>query len=217
MATAAKLAANRANATHSTGPADTSRTRFNGVSHGLTSKQTVIAGESQDEYDGFEASMRADLAPASAIETVLADRIIAAAWRLKRFTRMEAAFFNNRIEAFLENNPDSDPDAALANLFTDPAEAARLRLFLRYQTTVQREYDTAMREFHKAKAERVRDSFEQAYVASVTANTQRLTQESKPAIATPKATTPPVGFASQNTEQSAQQATTANVSNSIAA
>ena len=51
MASAAQIHANRANATLSTGPADTSRTRFNGLAHGLTSKHTVIRGESQDEYD----------------------------------------------------------------------------------------------------------------------------------------------------------------------
>ena len=51
--TAAKMIANRANAQHSTGPQDTSATRFNGVQHGLTSKQTVIPGESQQEYDEF--------------------------------------------------------------------------------------------------------------------------------------------------------------------
>ena len=113
-ATALKLAANRANAAHSTGPVDTSRTRFNGLNHGLTSKQTVIPGENQEEYDAFKAGMLTDIRPGSTIETVLAERIVAAAWRLKRFNRVECAFFNNRIDAFLEENPDSDPDSALA-------------------------------------------------------------------------------------------------------
>ena len=53
--TAARLIANRANAKHSTGPNNTTNTRFNGVHHGLTSKQTVIPGESQEEYDEFQA------------------------------------------------------------------------------------------------------------------------------------------------------------------
>jgi hypothetical protein len=155
MATSAvKIAANRANATHSTGPADTSRTRFNGLAHGLTSKQTVVRGESQDEYNQFAGGLLQNLAPASAIEAVLADRLIAAAWRLQRFTRVESAFFTNRIDAYLESNPDSDPDAALANLFVDPAETSRMRLFMRYQNAVQREYDKAFKEFQSAKADR---------------------------------------------------------------
>lgn len=152
--TAAKIAANRANASKSTGPNDTSRTRFNGLAHGLTSKQTVVHGESQAEYEEFQSRLSAELKPQSATESVLVERVIAAAWRLKRFSRVENAFFNNRIDAILEANPESDPDSALATLFTDPAEMLRMRLFLRYQTAVQREYDQAYKEFRKAKADR---------------------------------------------------------------
>src|SRR4051794_5731321 len=79
-----KLAANRANAQHSTGPKDTMKTRFNGVRHGLTSKQTVIPGECQQEYDEFQARFLRDLNPQSEIERTMAERTIAAAWRLKR-------------------------------------------------------------------------------------------------------------------------------------
>ncbi|HYP09490.1 MAG TPA: hypothetical protein VER03_24915 [Bryobacteraceae bacterium] len=168
MSSAAKAIANRVNATHSTGPVDTSRTRFNGLAHGLTSKQTVIPGEDQNEYDTFASSMRKDLSPASATETFLVDRVIAAAWRLKRFTRMETAFFSNRIDAHLTGNPESNPDAALANLFTDPAEMSRMRLFLRYQNSVQKEYDTAIRELLKAKEERADEEYDATMVEALT-------------------------------------------------
>jgi hypothetical protein len=189
--TAAKLEANRANALRSTGPADTSRTRFNGITHGLTSKQTVIRGEDQQEYDTWSAELLQDLNPGSPAEAVLADRIVAAAWRLKRFTRVESAFFNDRIDAYLKDNPQSDPDAALANLFTDEAEIARMRLFLRYQTSVQREYDTATRELHKARAERIRQSQENAYK-------EVLLSTPVPRVAPPSMTAPAAnGFASQ--------------------
>jgi hypothetical protein len=156
------MTANRANAQHSTGPQDTTRTRFNGMQHGLTSKQTVLPGENQADYDEFRAEFLSDLNARSAVERTLADRTVAAAWRLKRFERMETAFYNDRITAFLKDNPDADPDSAMANLFIDPVETARMRLFLRYQTTVQREYDKAMSEFKKARAEREKQQFEQA-------------------------------------------------------
>src|SRR5690349_9091485 len=105
-ASVAKITANRANATLSTGPADTSRSRFNGLTHGLTSKQTIVRGEDQNEYDAFAAKLLRELAPGSATEAVLADRIVAAAWRLRRFARVESAFFNNRIDAFMDENPE---------------------------------------------------------------------------------------------------------------
>lgn len=200
MSSAAKARANRANATQSTGPADTSRTRFNGLAHGLTSKQTVIPGENQSEYNAFESAMREDLRPSSAIENVLAERLIAAAWRLKRFTRVETAFLTGRIDAHLEDNPDSDADFALANLFSDPGEMARMRLFLRYQTAVQKEYDTAMRELLKAKAEGARRAYEQAMLDA----TQLCETEAEPECR--PSTEIAFGFASQSTPEPSQAA-----------
>jgi hypothetical protein len=161
MASPAQMTANRVNATRSTGPSDTSNTRFNSMSHGLAGKQTVIRGESQQEYDTFAAKLRKDLTPRSAIEGVLADRVIAAAWRLQRFTRVETSFFNDRIDAYLEAHPDSDPDSALSALFTDPAGMARMRLFMRYQAATQREYDKAYKEFKAAQKEQAKKDREQ--------------------------------------------------------
>ena len=40
----------------------------------------------------------------------------------------------------------------LANLFLDSAEAGRMRLFMRYQNAVQREYDKAFKEFQELMA-----------------------------------------------------------------
>ena len=184
-ASAVKIAANRANATHSTGPVDTSITRFNGLAHGLTSKQTVIRGESQQEYDVFAAKLRKDLTPRSAIETVLADRVIAAAWRLQRFIRVETSFFNDRIDAYLQAHPDSDPDAALSALFTDPAEMARMRLFMRYQAATQREYDKAYKEFKAVQKEQAKKDREELALGIVATYEEESTE-------------PEIGFASQN-------------------
>lgn len=185
-----KSAANQANAQHSTGPKNTTKTRFNGVQHGLTSKQIVIPGESQEEYDEFHTEFLHDLNPQSAIERTLADRAIAAAWRLKRFQRIEAAFYNDRINAYLKDNPEADPDAALANLFVDPAEIAKTKLFLRYQTTVHREYDKAIIEFRKARTEREKQQFEEAMLQAAR---ERQAPQNKAAVAA-------VGFASHNVE-----------------
>jgi hypothetical protein len=189
MASAQQFSANRANAKLSTGPADTARTRFNSLSHGMTSRQIVIPGEVQAEYDEFEAGLVKQLAPGSGTEKLLADRIVAAAWRLRRFTRMEAAFFTNRIEAYIKANPEQDSNAALANLFCDPAEASKMRLFLRYQTTVQREYDTACRMLEKARKERAHQEFVMAARAQAEARRAEAVESDTPA--------PRNGFASQ--------------------
>jgi hypothetical protein len=185
--TAAKLAANRSNAQMSTGPRDTTRTRHNGLRHGLASKQTFIPGESTEEYEAFRESFFAELNPQSIIEETLSDRIVAAAWRLKRFAGVEDAFYADRVNAYRKEHPHADTNAALANLFIDPAESARLKLILRYQTSVQREYDKATLEFQRARADREQAQFEEAL-----AETMKTSPEAQPVP------TAPVGFASQS-------------------
>jgi hypothetical protein len=197
MASAQQVRANRANAQLSTGPIDTSRTKFNSAQHGLTSRQTVIPGESQAEYDSFHSTLTKQLGPGSETEKLLADRIAVAAWRLRRFTRIEAAFFNNRIDAYLETHPEQDPDAALANLFSDPAEAQKMRLFLRYQTAVQREYDTAMRLLDKARKERAQQEFMRAAEAPTVEAPLAAAREDAPEITDSASTHEQIGFASQ--------------------
>jgi hypothetical protein len=187
------MIANKNNAQHSTGPQDTTRSRFNGVQHGLTSNQTVIPGESQEEYDQFEADFRADLNRRSALETTIAERVIAAAWRLKRFQRMESAFYNDRVNAFLDDNPGADPNCALANLFIDPVEISKMRLFLRYQSTVQREFDKAMAEYTKLQAERAEEPFEETIPEAATQPTPIRVNPCESVANFPAA----VGFASQ--------------------
>src|SRR4051812_25958620 len=93
---AAKLAANKANAQNSTGPNDTTKTRLNAVRHGLASKVVVLPGEDQEEYDKLHDGFFEQLRPQSDIERALIDRVVAAAWRLKRFINVEVAFFQDR-------------------------------------------------------------------------------------------------------------------------
>jgi hypothetical protein len=186
---AARLAANRANAQMSTGPQNTERTRFNGISHGLTGKQTVIPGESLHQFEAFRETFVAELDPKSIIETTLAERIVAAAWRWKRFNRVEDAFYTDRVNAYCDEHPDADPIAGIANLFVDPVETARMKLFLRYQTSVQREYDKAVTEFRKAQTARERALFDKALAETIRPEEQPAPRPEIPSAA--------IGFASQ--------------------
>jgi hypothetical protein len=66
-------------------------TRFNALRHGLTSTAPVIPGvESDDEWESHREAIVADLAPAGATESALAERIAALAWRLRRVERYES-------------------------------------------------------------------------------------------------------------------------------
>src|SRR5579871_3671094 len=92
MASPAQIAANRRNALKSTGPKDTSLTRYNGLTHGLTAKHGILPGESHEEYDAERSSWFDFLAPANPIAAALADRAFVSFWKLTRATRMERAW-----------------------------------------------------------------------------------------------------------------------------
>ena len=87
----AQLAARRANALKSTGPKDTSRTRFNGLTTGMRACTPVLPGEDQDRYDRRLAAFIARHDPqdeASLFEVQWAAR---AAWKMERGEVVEAA------------------------------------------------------------------------------------------------------------------------------
>jgi len=106
MATEAQIRANRRNAQKSTGPRTSegkAAVSQNAIQHGLSARQDVITSESQDDYRLYRERMLAELAPASPMESMLAERIVALSWRLKRVFRIQ----NQTIDALNANNTSS--------------------------------------------------------------------------------------------------------------
>ena len=93
MATERQIVANRVNATRGgpktpEGKAAASR---NAVTHGLTSHSGLLPGETLEDFSDLRACVFAELAPDSAIEIELAERIASLLWRLRRVPAFEAA------------------------------------------------------------------------------------------------------------------------------
>jgi len=89
----ARLAANAANAQHSTGPRTSegkSRSSQNASKHGLTAREVVIGPGEQEEFHQLVADYQADIKPHGAIQQTLFNQLVAAAWNLHRICRMEA-------------------------------------------------------------------------------------------------------------------------------
>jgi len=106
MATEAQIRANRRNAQKSTGPRSRqgrAAVSQNAVKHGLLTRQDVITSESQADFDLYRERMLTELAPASPMESMLAERIVALSWRLKRAGRIQ----NQTIDALNANNTSS--------------------------------------------------------------------------------------------------------------
>jgi hypothetical protein len=170
MSSAARLAANRANALLSTGPATAAgkqNSSLNALQHGLTSQKLILPGESQEEYDRFRAALHSDMKPAGALEEVLFDRVVQSCWRLQRFYRIETAFFANRAAAIQQEQPGiGSPDDALAMLFIDEKQMKRMNLFLRYQAATERAYNKALADFRAAQTERRKQKRDQSMLES---------------------------------------------------
>jgi hypothetical protein len=105
MVTIAQIFANQQNAQKSTGPKSDqgkSAVSQNAVKHGLFA-ESVIKGENEADYQAFHDNFLAELAPAGAVEFMLAERIVSLAWRLKRAERMQNQVIDDMMENYITN------------------------------------------------------------------------------------------------------------------
>jgi hypothetical protein len=93
MTSQRQIEANRLNAERSTGPRTPDgkeRVASNALKHGLTGKRVVLPNEDPEEFDAFRSALWVELGPQGALEEVLAEEIVADAWRLRRVPILEA-------------------------------------------------------------------------------------------------------------------------------
>jgi len=69
------------------------QSRRNAMRHGLTAATVVTAIEDSQEFGRFEAAIRADYQPVSAIEHELVARLASLLWRLRRAALIETNLF----------------------------------------------------------------------------------------------------------------------------
>jgi hypothetical protein len=112
-----RIAANRLNAQASTGPKDTSRTRYNSMTHGLRAQHVVLPGESQEEYQERLETWTCEYDPQSDRERYLITRIVNASWRMDRAVAVEKALARQNRNALIEGQEKRQADA-LAGLMT---------------------------------------------------------------------------------------------------
>jgi hypothetical protein len=136
MSTPAQIAANQTNAAKSTGPADTTLTKFNAVKTGLTARHLTKLDNSA-AYRELLTQLHAELAPVSILEKYLVERIALGMVRRCRGERLEAAF----LDRDLKHKPDQIPalydDKPAAPLTTDTV-ADLCNLAARYETATAR-------------------------------------------------------------------------------
>jgi hypothetical protein len=112
-----RIDANRRNAQKSTGPRTPegkSRSRFNGLKHGLTAAVPVIPGEDPAVYEARLEAMIESSPPRNQVELDLLGRVAATTWSLERATRAEAAQISQRIKDEIIDRQRREEDEAIA-------------------------------------------------------------------------------------------------------
>jgi len=92
-----QIAANRANAAHSTGPKTPEGKKFssfNALQHGLYARDVVLPGEDREAYDSLQEHLGNDLSPVGRTEQGLIKRLADIWWRLDRTAGIEAGLLN---------------------------------------------------------------------------------------------------------------------------
>ncbi len=137
------LAANRANALHSTGPrteAGRQRSSLNARRHNLTGQVTAMTEEDRIAHDAFSKALISAMAPEGALELQLAQRVATDSWRLNRASAIEDNIF---ALGFTDHAGDIDSDhpeihAALTAARTFTREAKSIELLTLYEQRINR-------------------------------------------------------------------------------
>jgi len=177
MATERQIAANRLNAQRCTGPKTPegkSAASHNAVTHGLRSHSGLLPGEKLEDFSDLRDRVLAELAPDSAIEIELAERIASLLWRLRRIPAFEAALLawthacKEEASTFTPDEPRlinwRDPHRPRSASVTDILTFGRsLDAFLkgelggklsRYENALQRQLSAMMLDLRRMQARR---------------------------------------------------------------
>jgi hypothetical protein len=163
MATAAQIAANRANARKSTGPRTVEgkqRSSLNPLKHGLTASTLVLPHEDEIGYQETRGSLYQQYQPATPQECMLVDQLASAWWRTIRARQCETDMLHMQIETLKHKYPEkpatplSDRHALACRFVTQPEQD--FSKFLRYDAAIERAFYRALNTLEKLQAARLR-------------------------------------------------------------
>ncbi len=151
-----QLAANRANAQHSTGPKSESgraTSSLNALKTGLTGRTVLMPAEDAIEYQNYMQAHQDLYKPVGILECDFVQSIADTAWRLRRISSLEhATFSSGRIE-FAEEFQGSDP--ALIDLHTTQIYEKQLRNFHLQEARLFRRREKELAELRALQAARL--------------------------------------------------------------
>jgi hypothetical protein len=187
MATQAQVLANQANAQLSTGPKTEegkNKSKLNAWRHGLTGQTVIMPQEDLKAYLAFREEQLAELEPANAIESQIAQRIINIQWRSDRCFMLEMAVYALGHNESPGNVPCSDGQIhatiTAAGVLRDQTDA--IKVLGMHEQRLARMYERAKAELTALQAARKESNRRQwAAAAEVRKHQQTLRQNWDPA------------------------------------
>ena len=152
MSSPEQIEANRRNAALSTGPRTEegkAAAALNSLRHGLLARELLVKGESEEDFAAFARGVQARLAPVGELEVFVVNRVISAAWRLRRAVVVESGLFN------------SDNGSIAADLAPDAL--GKIRLLSRYEVTLERSLYKGLEELGALQRKRAYDEISEKH------------------------------------------------------
>ena len=151
MSTLLQIVANRRNSRKSTGPRSVEGKAVSSMSalkSGIDAQSNIIRGEDPSDLQGLTNFYYKECQPASAQEQFYVDILIRNDWQLRRMERVDAQYWEYRLEGYSTPMPGGELGRAWNN-----SSMAFLRL-QRRKSDIQRSSLLARQELMKLQAER---------------------------------------------------------------
>lgn len=128
--------------------------KYNALKHGLLTKVILLPNEDETALIELNKRLRGDLKPASELESILIDRIVANAWRLGRVMKIEKEMIEQDCEYENWNGVKQQRNigAALSYDFANHDTYGKL---IRYETSIERGIYKALHELQRIQSVRL--------------------------------------------------------------
>jgi hypothetical protein len=120
---------------------------MNALRHGLLSREVVLPSEDSAEFLGFARRMLRVLAPSGELQLLLADRVVSAAWRLRRIIVIESRALHSGCSNLL--GEDIGVGASYVSYAQDGDAISKLG---RYEAMLERSLYRALHELQRIQA-----------------------------------------------------------------
>jgi hypothetical protein len=155
MATEAQMRANAANAQHSTGPRTEEgkeASAQNALRHGMRAASILLPEEDPALLAELHAELLRDLRPVGSMQNLLFDRMVAAAWRLRRAHLIERGILERTAERYDPGDHAKTFTQQLRRKFQTACQSAdALGKLSRYESTIERSLHRTMAELRRVQ------------------------------------------------------------------